>query len=86
MPFSNESGAVAALLQEFGKSRLIPIKGAIGVIDEAIDVRVLTGENAGARWTTDGVGAVRALEDRAFLGDAVDVGGGGHVLEPTSIS
>ena len=85
VPFADDGGFITRLREVFGKGRLSAIESRIVVIDETIDVRMLAREDAGARRTTDGIRAIRTVEDRALLGKAVDIGRGGDVLESTAI-
>ena len=85
VPLADDGGLVAGLLEVFGKGRLRAVEFGAVVIDEAVDVRVLAGEDAGARRAADRVGAIRTLENRALLGEAVDVRGGRDVLEAAAV-
>ena len=71
MPFADHAGVVAALLEQ--ACHRAP--GAVEPVEHrhAIQVRVLTRENRGAARRADRVGHHHLLEERAFLGEAIDV-------------
>lgn len=62
-------------MQEFGEGHLAAVEEAGGVVDEAVNVRILSGENGGAAGSTDGVSDQAAVEAHAFGGETVNVGG-----------
>ena len=74
VPFADHGGAVAGGLEVFGVEA-----GAIGdgalVIDDAVVVHVLAGEDGGAGGGAEGGGDESVLHVGAFFGHAVEVGG-----------
>jgi hypothetical protein len=48
VPLADDGGLVTGLLEVFGKRGLPAVEARTVVVDEAVDVRVLAGEDAGA--------------------------------------
>ena len=84
MPFSDESGLVAALLQELREGLLVTIEHMV-VFEEAIQMGVLAGLDNGPAGPAQGVGDEAVVKPDPFAGYPVEVRGGGDVLEASSI-
>lgn len=84
MPFSDHGGGVACIAEEVWEGLLEAVEEGGVVIDKAIHMRMLTGEDAGARRTADGIGAIGAVKAHAFFGDTVDARGGGDFVKESS--
>ncbi len=74
--FPDHRGLEPRVLEHFWEGRLGAVEAAGIVVQEAVHVGVLAGQDRGARRAADGVSAVGATEQHALLGDAVDVRGG----------
>lgn len=85
MPFSDHCGLVARALEELGEGLLVAIEAGGVVVEEAVEVGVLTREDTGARGAANGVGAVGAVGKEAFFGKAIDAGGGCDVFEGAAV-
>ena len=75
VPFADDRGLVAGLLQQLGKRLLVAVEG-VAVAEEPVEVAVLAGLDHGAARAADGIGDVAAVEAHALVGDAVHVRGG----------
>ena len=85
VPFADDRGLIAGALQGFGEGGLFAVEVAVVVVEEAVDVGVLAGEDAGAGRSADGVGAIRAFENGSLFREAVDVRSGRDVLEAAAV-
>ena len=74
VPLAEDRGLVAGGLEQFGKRDLRAVEAAVGVVEEAVGVAVLAGEDGGPRRPADGVGHEAPVEAHALLRDAIDVG------------
>ena len=54
------------------------------VVEEAVEVGVFAGQNAGSRGAADGVSAKAVFKKKAFICDAVDGWSGGKFIESAS--
>jgi hypothetical protein len=66
---------VASLLEELGKSLLIPVEG-VSVVHESVLVTVLAGLDDGAAGTADRVRTETVFKEHSLSGEFVYVGGG----------
>jgi len=74
VPFADEGGFVAGVVQEAGPSGEAVTGGAaIDVVGDLIGVRVEAGEEGGAAGGAEGSDGEGVLEHGAFAGEAVDV-------------
>lgn len=82
VPLSKDSGFVSGFLKELWEGLLVAVE-AVVIVHEAIDMAVLSGENDGAAWSADGIGAEAFIEAHALTGQFVDIGSGiEHVVDP----
>ena len=75
VPLADDGSLVASLLEELGEGDLRAVEDGIRVVIEAVQVRILAGENDRTARSADGVGHQGAIEAHAFLGEAIDVRG-----------
>lgn len=75
VPFSEVGGGVSGLLKLSGESG--EVFGVFGeIIDDAVGVGVEAAEDGGAAGGAQGGSAEVVFEEDAFIGEAVDIGGG----------
>ena len=74
MPLADHGRLVAGVVQQLGEGLLRAVEGA-RVVREAVLVAVFARQDAGARGARDGVGHVAVLEEHAFAGQPVQIGG-----------
>jgi hypothetical protein len=72
VPFADDGGLVAGLLQQLGEGLLRAVE-AVAVVVEAVQVAVFAGLDDGAAGAADGVGHETALELHALLREPVHV-------------
>ena len=79
VPFAEDSGAITAVVEQFGESELVGVDAGFGAWSEsAMDadaIGVATGEQGGTGGGADGLGDVETGEPRPFAGEAVEMRG-----------
>ena len=75
MPFAEQSGLITALLQQFGKRRLIGIK-TVSVVHETIFVTVFASQNNRSTRSTNRIGTKTIFKEHPFPGKLIDMGRG----------
>ena len=84
VPLSNYCRRVSAGLQCLCDRPLAGGK-AIAIPHEAISVAVFAGQNRCSGWSADGIATKRIHEDRALLGQPIDVGRRSHLRQRSAI-
>ena len=71
-------------MKKFGESLLVTVE-LIAVTHESIQVAMFAGLNHRTAGAANGVRAKAIDEQHAFVGKAIDVGRGSHILQPTFV-
>ena len=81
VPLSDHRDLVTGIAEELGEGLLPSVKVRRVVVEKAVQVAVLAGQDVGAGRAADGIGAEGIFEKHALRGDTVDVGGGCDLIE-----
>ena len=74
MPLADHGRLIAHLLQELGKGLLFPIE-ANTIVNHAVEMAVLAGENDGPARGADRIGAEAVVEQHSLAGQPVELRG-----------
>ena len=73
VPFADQRGLIAGLLQQLGEGLLTAVEGLPAVVDLTVDMAVLTRQNHRPAGGADGIRTKAVVETHAFVGDPVEI-------------
>src|SRR6185312_13633714 len=73
VPFADDSGLIAGFLQQLWEGGLRTVEAAVGVVVEAVGVRILAGDERGPARAADRIANHAAIEANSVLTDAIDI-------------
>jgi len=85
VPFPDDRSFIAGLPEELREGLLCAVETAVGVIHITVQMGVLAGQDRGAGGAADGISAVGAAEQHAFVGNAVDIRRGRDLVEAVTV-